>query len=89
MCALFAALSAITAAPAWTQAPAPQPAPVIQEQGPKSIRATGRFAERVEKLVQSAPVDKGEWGLLVVDAATDENSVRKKCRQNILSRRRT
>jgi len=34
--------------------------------------ATGRFAERAEKLVQAAPVDKGEWGLLVVDAATGE-----------------
>jgi len=34
--------------------------------------ATGRFAERAEKLVQAAPVDKGEWGLLVVDAMTGE-----------------
>ena len=72
MCALFAALFAITAAPAWTQAPVPQPAPMMQEPGPRPIRATGRFAERAEKLVQSAPVDKGEWGLLVVDAATGE-----------------
>ncbi len=29
--------------------------------------ATGRFAERVETLLGAAPVDKGEWGLLVVD----------------------
>jgi len=34
--------------------------------------AAERFAERAEKLVQTAPVDKGEWGLLVVDAATGE-----------------
>jgi serine-type D-Ala-D-Ala carboxypeptidase/endopeptidase (penicillin-binding protein 4) len=72
MCALFAALFVITAAPAWTQAPVPQPAPVTQAQGPRPVAATGRFAERAEKLVQSAPVDKGQWGLLVVDAATGE-----------------
>jgi serine-type D-Ala-D-Ala carboxypeptidase/endopeptidase (penicillin-binding protein 4) len=31
-----------------------------------------RFAERAESLVSAAPVNKGEWGLLVVDAATGE-----------------
>jgi D-alanyl-D-alanine carboxypeptidase/D-alanyl-D-alanine-endopeptidase (penicillin-binding protein 4) len=39
--------------------------------------ATGRFAERAEKLVQTAPVDKGEWGLLVVDALTGETLYQK------------
>jgi len=34
--------------------------------------AAGRFAERAEKLVQAAPVDKGEWGVLIADAATGE-----------------
>jgi D-alanyl-D-alanine carboxypeptidase/D-alanyl-D-alanine-endopeptidase (penicillin-binding protein 4) len=34
--------------------------------------AAARFAERAEKIVQSGPVDKGEWGLLVVDAASGE-----------------
>jgi len=41
----------------------------------ESLRATmasGRFAERAERLVQAAPVDKGEWGLLVVDSVTGE-----------------
>jgi len=30
--------------------------------------ATARFAGRVESLLGAAPVDKGEWGLLVVDS---------------------
>ena len=34
--------------------------------------ASARFAERAERLVQTSPVDKGEWGLLVVDAVTGE-----------------
>jgi D-alanyl-D-alanine carboxypeptidase/D-alanyl-D-alanine-endopeptidase (penicillin-binding protein 4) len=34
--------------------------------------AAARFALRAEQLVETAPVDKGEWGLLVVDAATGE-----------------
>ncbi|HTA60642.1 MAG TPA: D-alanyl-D-alanine carboxypeptidase/D-alanyl-D-alanine-endopeptidase [Candidatus Baltobacteraceae bacterium] len=32
--------------------------------------AAARFAARVESLLGAAPVDKGEWGLLVVDAET-------------------
>ena len=35
-------------------------------------KAEERFAERAESLVSAAPVNKGEWGLLVVDAATGE-----------------
>src|SRR3974390_2912456 len=38
----------------------------------KPVTAPGRFAERVELLVEAAPVDKGEWGLLVVDAASGD-----------------
>jgi len=34
--------------------------------------AAERFAERAETLVTAAPVNKGAWGLLVVDAATGE-----------------
>ncbi len=71
-CALFAVLFVVAAAPAWRPAPVPQVAPVMQEHSPRPSTATGRFAERAEKLVQSAPVDKGEWGLLVLDAATGE-----------------
>jgi D-alanyl-D-alanine carboxypeptidase/D-alanyl-D-alanine-endopeptidase (penicillin-binding protein 4) len=35
-------------------------------------KAGERFAERAESLVSTAPVNKGEWGVLVVDAATGE-----------------
>ncbi|HXJ13964.1 MAG TPA: hypothetical protein VNH19_16935, partial [Candidatus Limnocylindrales bacterium] len=43
-----------------------------QEKGSqeKVIPAAARFAGRVESLLGAAPVDKGEWGLLVVDAET-------------------
>jgi D-alanyl-D-alanine carboxypeptidase/D-alanyl-D-alanine-endopeptidase (penicillin-binding protein 4) len=46
-------------------------------QDTKPSTAAGRFAERAELLVQTAPVDKGEWGLLVVDAATGETLYQK------------
>jgi len=36
------------------------------------MSASARFAMRAEQLVQAAPVDKGEWGLLVVDATSGE-----------------
>ena len=39
---------------------------------PPTTAASLRFSDRVEHLVQTAPVDKGEWGLLVVDAITGE-----------------
>jgi D-alanyl-D-alanine carboxypeptidase/D-alanyl-D-alanine-endopeptidase (penicillin-binding protein 4) len=41
-----------------------------QERGSKekARRAAERFAERAERLLRKAPLDKGEWGLLVVDA---------------------
>jgi len=37
-----------------------------------SMPASARFALRAEQLVQATPVDKGEWGVLVVDAGTGE-----------------
>jgi serine-type D-Ala-D-Ala carboxypeptidase/endopeptidase (penicillin-binding protein 4) len=45
---------------------------VAQEKGSqeKMSLAAARFAGRVESLLGAAPVDKGEWGLLVVDAET-------------------
>jgi serine-type D-Ala-D-Ala carboxypeptidase/endopeptidase (penicillin-binding protein 4) len=36
----------------------------------KTDAATRRFTERVDALLASAPVSKGDWGLLVVDAET-------------------
>ena len=43
-----------------------------QGQDSKPLTAPGRFAERAGLLVEAAPVDKGEWGLLIVDAASGE-----------------
>jgi serine-type D-Ala-D-Ala carboxypeptidase/endopeptidase (penicillin-binding protein 4) len=37
-----------------------------------AMAAAARFMERADKLVQAEPVDKGLWGLLVVDAVTGE-----------------
>src|SRR6201993_4486906 len=57
------------------EAAAPSSTSVVQNEKPAT--ATGRFAERAEVLVETAPVDKGEWGLLVVDAATGETLYQK------------
>jgi serine-type D-Ala-D-Ala carboxypeptidase/endopeptidase (penicillin-binding protein 4) len=74
--ALVVLLLPIAAHPAWGQTPpkgaAPVSPPAIQDQSTRPLTATGRFAERAENLVQAPPVDKGEWGLLIVDAASAE-----------------
>jgi D-alanyl-D-alanine carboxypeptidase/D-alanyl-D-alanine-endopeptidase (penicillin-binding protein 4) len=48
------------------------PFAAAQEKGSqeKMSLAAARFAARVEGLLGAAPVDKGEWGLLVTDAET-------------------
>ena len=48
------------------------PFATAQEKGSlgKMPPAAARFAARVEALLGSSPVDKGEWGLLVTDAET-------------------
>jgi len=43
-----------------------------QQQPNPALTATERFSERAERLLQTAPVDKGEWGVLVVDGVTGE-----------------
>jgi len=55
----------------------PQSLPATQQAAGKGgeapeKKAGERFAERAESLVSTAPVNKGEWGVLVVDAATGE-----------------
>ncbi|HKI11042.1 MAG TPA: D-alanyl-D-alanine carboxypeptidase/D-alanyl-D-alanine-endopeptidase [Candidatus Acidoferrum sp.] len=50
---------------------APQQAAGKSEVVPEK-KAGERFAQRAEGLVSAAPVNKGEWGLLVVDAVTGE-----------------
>ncbi len=74
---LFAAFCAVAEAPSWGQAPAGQAsapaAPASQQPSSRPLTENGgRFAERAEKLLEAAPLDKGEWGLLVVDAVTGD-----------------
>ena len=76
---LIALACAVAGERAWAQAPAEKEAapaaPVViasKQEKTRPTTETGRFAERVDKLVEAAPVDKGEWGLLVADAATGD-----------------
>jgi serine-type D-Ala-D-Ala carboxypeptidase/endopeptidase (penicillin-binding protein 4) len=43
-----------------------------QRQSALSKRQAAKFASRAEALLGAGPTGKGEWGLLIVDAATDE-----------------
>ena len=76
------ALSAASAV-AWSEAAHGQEATIASPNGvtaassANGMPAAGRFAQRVEGLVQTAPVDKGEWGLLIADAATGETLYQK------------
>ena len=46
--------------------------PVGAAKKAKSLPAAARFAARVERVAGVEPVNKGEWGILIVDAATGE-----------------
>ncbi|MGB7846163.1 MAG: D-alanyl-D-alanine carboxypeptidase/D-alanyl-D-alanine-endopeptidase [Candidatus Acidiferrum sp.] len=77
--ALRAGLCVLFALGAWRIAGSARPrqevAPAAAAAKAGSEKPSGakeRFAERAEKLVQASPVDKGEWGLLIVDATTGE-----------------
>ena len=72
LCLLFVAVTGQVLGHAWPRQEAIPAAPAAQVPSAKLSTATGRFAERAEKLVQTAPVDKGEWGVLIVDAATGD-----------------
>jgi D-alanyl-D-alanine carboxypeptidase/D-alanyl-D-alanine-endopeptidase (penicillin-binding protein 4) len=43
-----------------------------QKRSSASKKATARFAARVEALLRTTPTNKGEWGLLIVDAESGE-----------------
>src|SRR5437667_6806863 len=43
-----------------------------KQQSASSKKALARFAARVEALLGTAPTNKGEWGLLIVDAESGE-----------------
>jgi serine-type D-Ala-D-Ala carboxypeptidase/endopeptidase (penicillin-binding protein 4) len=45
---------------------------VARSKKPRVAAATRQFSERVDALLASSPANKGEWGLLVVDAETGE-----------------
>src|SRR6266403_3498269 len=52
----------------------PKPASAAASKGKKpSVSAAARkFGERVDALLASAPANKGEWGVLIIDAETGE-----------------
>lgn len=70
--ALSVACAGLLGGEAKAQSAAPGTAATIEAQNAAVSTAAGRFAQRAEQLVETTPVDKGEWGLLVVDAATGE-----------------
>jgi len=72
MCLLFALAAWRAGENAWAHQEIASPGRAATAQGEKPGNATARFAERAERLVQTSPVDKGEWGLLIVDATTGE-----------------
>lgn len=76
LCLLFAPGVGWPGGIAWPrQEPSPPGAAATQSEKP--VTASGRFAERAERLLQTAPVDKGEWGSLIVDGATGETLYQK------------
>jgi len=73
---MLSLLLAVSVGRAWGQPGTRHPVGVAtagaQEQKATPAAAKGRFAERAEKLVHNGPVDKGEWGLLIVNPTTGE-----------------
>jgi D-alanyl-D-alanine carboxypeptidase/D-alanyl-D-alanine-endopeptidase (penicillin-binding protein 4) len=52
---------------------APSPfAAISKANKPRTSPATKKFGERADALLASAPVSKGEWGLLIIDAETGD-----------------
>jgi len=69
-----AALMAMLVAASYgmAQAPAPSHPAKIKKERHQAQAAANRFSARVDVAMGSAPASKGEWGLLVTDAATGE-----------------
>ncbi|HXX15287.1 MAG TPA: D-alanyl-D-alanine carboxypeptidase/D-alanyl-D-alanine-endopeptidase [Candidatus Eremiobacteraceae bacterium] len=72
--ALAILLCAAGASQTRAQAPSAQPssASANSNRSVSAATSTERFADRAEKLLQAPPIDKGEWGLLIVDASSGE-----------------
>jgi len=64
--------AALVAEKAWAQQGAGDATSTARQTTTLPANASLHFSDRVERLVETAPVDKGEWGLLVVDGATGE-----------------
>ena len=47
-------------------------ASVSKDKKPRVSAATRKFAERADALLASAPANKGEWGLLIIDSGSGE-----------------
>src|SRR5690349_11754112 len=58
--------------PAEPGQPKPASAAALQVKKPRVKAATRKFGERADALLAAAPANKGEWGLLIVDAETGE-----------------
>jgi len=78
-CAAVAVASAVwtfgAGAPGLSAQSKTKPKPVCcapKKQSASSKKARARFAARVEALLGTAPTNKGEWGLLIVDAESGE-----------------
>src|SRR6266852_2237039 len=50
----------------------PVPAAVSKDKKPRVAAAARKFGERADALLAATPANKGEWGLLIVDAETGE-----------------
>ena len=78
-CAALAVASAVwtfgAGAPGLSAQSKTKPKPVCcapKKQSASSKKARARFAARVEALLGTAPTNKGEWGLLIVDAESGD-----------------
>ena len=69
-------LIVLTAIPAEAQEPpvpaVPPSVEVRERPAPSASSASERFARRVENLLSTSPVNKGEWGILLADASSGE-----------------
>jgi serine-type D-Ala-D-Ala carboxypeptidase/endopeptidase (penicillin-binding protein 4) len=65
-------LTSDVCAAAEPERPRPVSVPILKDKKARVSEATRKFAERADALLAAAPANKGEWGLLIVDAETGE-----------------
>ena len=74
-CGVFSAGALIAREPAQQKPATASPArdaAISKAKKPRVSTATKKFGERVDALLASAPVNKGEWGLVIIDAETGD-----------------